>query len=314
MIVDGILSVNKPSNITSFGIVSLVRRLTRQKRVGHGGTLDPMATGVLLLLLGKATRIAEYLLEAPKTYRAVVELGTTTNTYDAEGSILSRRDATYVTRELIEQTLGYFRGEVLQEPPMYSAVRSQGKHLYDLARQGSMAPRTARRRTVFRLELVDWTASLLILEVECQGGFYVRSLAHDLGGRLGCGGYLKELRRLKCGEFTLENAVSLPMLKTLEVSELVSLLSPIDAALPNKRAVILTAEHIPPFLQGRVVKSEGIKPGSISGESYTGALPESELCRVYSAEGRFLGVGWWEAKSGFLYPKKVFFSPPPTEF
>ncbi|MBI4334952.1 MAG: tRNA pseudouridine(55) synthase TruB [Chloroflexi bacterium] len=340
MPVDGILNVDKPGNMTSFGVVSLVKKLTRQRRAGHGGTLDPLATGVLLVLLGHATRVAQYLLEARKTYRAVIELGTATDSYDGEGAVVYKRDPAAVTRESVEEGLAQFRGRIWQSPPPFSAVRSGGRRLYDLARRGEVVVPAPRQRTVYRLELVEWTPPAMTVEVECEGGFYVRSLANDLGERLGCGAYLKELRRLTCGDFRLEDAISLDELKALDAPALAARLKPVDSVLQDRAAVTLNAENTRDFCHGRVVeiplnppfsKGEDLLPPPLpllqKGEDrLPAAVPLSEkgdtggfapaggeLRRVYSEDGTFLGVGWWEVIGGFLYPKKVFFHPPAAE-
>lgn len=309
MNVDGILNVNKPANITSFGVVSRIKRLTLQKKVGHGGTLDPLATGVLLIMMGQATRVAEYLLEARKTYRAVMELGITTDTYDSAGSVLTRGDATAVTRGFVNQGLAYFKDREYQEPPMFSALRHEGKHLYELAREGASVPREARPRKVYRLGMTDWSPPLMTVELECQGGYYVRSLANDLGKYLGCGAYLKELCRLKCGEFTIENSVSLDKLNELqEAGELESIVLPVDAALPHLKAIILGADDGAAFVQGKVVSLDRDQTAEGGRKEASDLVEgEGEICRVYTADDEFLGVARLEAKSAVLYPKKVLF-------
>lgn len=309
MNVDGILNVNKPANITSFGVVSRIKRLTRQKKVGHGGTLDPLATGVLLIMMGQATRVAEYLLEARKTYRGVMELGVSTDTYDSAGAVLTRVDVTAVTRGLASEALAHFKHVELQEPPMFSALRHEGRHLYELAREGASVPREARPRKVYRLEMTDWSPPLMTVELECQGGYYVRSLANDLGQYLGCGAYLKELCRLKCGDFTVEESMSLDRLDELQkAGELESAVLPVDAALPHLKAVTLGADDGVAFVQGKVISlNQAERTDGACQEPCDLVEGEGEICRVYADDGEFLGVARLEAKSSFLYPKKVLF-------
>ncbi len=308
MIVDGILNIHKPSRLTSFQVVSFVRRLSKQKRVGHGGTLDPMATGVLLVLLGRATRIAEYLLQCRKVYRAVVELGVTTDTYDADGVVTGRQDVCGLTAGTVEEALKHFMGEVWQTPPMFSAVRHKGKHLYELARTGVEVLREARPRQVHKLEILSYEPPLLTLEVECQGGFYVRSLAHDLGQRLGCGGSLKELCRTKSGAFRIEDSWSMDKLRELfATGEWSCAVSKIDDALAEMKAITLGEDERAAFLCGKAL--ERGKGGDEGHEAAPGSAP----CRVYSAGGDLLGVGSLDGKNGILYPKKVLFRGHGTE-
>jgi tRNA pseudouridine55 synthase len=210
---DGILNINKPWGKTSFSIVSLVRRLSGERRVGHAGTLDPAATGVLPVCLGQGTRVVEYLVASPKAYRAEIELGVATDTHDATGTIVSRGDPSKVTKKKLLSALESFRGLIEQTPPMYSAVKHEGKPLYELARSGIQVPRKSRKRWVYRLELLDWHSPVATIEVECGKGTYIRSLADDLGQLLGCGASLKSLTRLRCGIFTIEEAITIARLE-----------------------------------------------------------------------------------------------------
>ncbi len=210
---DGILNIDKPWGKTSFSIVSMVKRLTGERRVGHAGTLDPAATGVLPVCLGQGTRIIQFLLDATKAYRAQIEFGVATDTYDATGSITSKGDPSGVSREQLLSALTSFSGLIQQTPPMYSAVKHGGKPLYELARSGIKVERKSRLTWVYHLELIDWQPPVATIEVECGKGTYIRSLAHDLGQLLGCGANLKSLTRLRCGFFGIEDAVSMPQLE-----------------------------------------------------------------------------------------------------
>ena len=205
---DGILNINKPGGSTSFSMVSLVRRLSGQRRVGHAGTLDPIADGVLPVCIGKGTRVVEFLLEAHKSYRAVIELGKTTDSHDADGKITSEADCSLISRSQLERALDSFRGEIQQTPPMFSAIKHNGQRLYQLAREGITVERESRPATIYNLELIDFQLPLVTLEVECSRGTYIRSLAHDLGELLGCGAYIKELTRTRYGAFDIKDAVS----------------------------------------------------------------------------------------------------------
>jgi tRNA pseudouridine55 synthase len=205
---DGLLIIDKPSGLTSHDVVQRVRRATTIRQVGHAGTLDPMATGVLVVCLGRATRVSEYLLGHDKAYRATIRLGLETNTYDADGEIVATR-AVNVERAEVEQALAHFVGEIQQVPPMVSAIKRDGHKLYELARRGIEIERAARSVVIHGLELRDYQAPDVALEVSCSAGTYIRSLAHDLGAALGTGGHLIELTRTAAGPFTIDQAIPL---------------------------------------------------------------------------------------------------------
>jgi tRNA pseudouridine55 synthase len=206
---NGVLVVDKPKGITSFDVVREVRRAVAIKKVGHTGTLDPMATGVLPICLGDGTKIAQFIIEATKAYDATLKLGVTTDTLDAEGKVLETRAVPPITRELLEATLAKFRGTLQQVPPMYSAIKIGGKRLYELARAGEEVERAPREVTVFELVLRDFSSDEVRLSVRSSKGFFVRSLAADIGEALGCGAHLTALRRTQSGPFTL--AQSMPL-------------------------------------------------------------------------------------------------------
>ncbi|HHH41182.1 MAG TPA: tRNA pseudouridine(55) synthase TruB [Chloroflexi bacterium] len=290
---DGILNLNKPAGLTSHDVVDRVRAVARQRKVGHAGTLDPMATGVLLVCLGRATRVAEYLMASPKTYRARVRLGVTTDTYDAEGSVVEERPVE-VDRAAVERALERFRGRILQVPPMYSALKHKGKRLYELARRGEVVEREPRPVEVYRLELVEWTPPELVLELDCSPGTYVRALAHDLGEALGCGAHLAGLVRLASGDFRLEEATPL---EELTRERLPSLLLPIDAALRRYPALHLDEARARAVRTGQAVA--GPPPPEATGD----LLP---LARAYGPDGTFLAVVEYRPDRGTWHPRKVF--------
>ena len=226
---DGVLVVDKPQGPTSFDVVRDVRNALKTRKVGHTGTLDPMATGVLAICLGDATRIAQYLTDGDKAYEAVIRFGAETDTLDAEGQVTAEYPLPQLGREVLEAALSAFRGPILQTPPMYSAIKIGGKRLYELARAGEEVERKAREITVFELSLRDFSASEVRLFVKASKGFFVRSLAQDLGRALGSGAHLTALRRVASGPFVLSQAISLaevvakgpavaPMLISAEVS------------------------------------------------------------------------------------------------
>ena len=210
---DGILNIDKPPGKTSYGVVAMIKRLSGEKHVGHAGTLDPDATGVLPVCLGRGTRIVEFLVDAAKVYRGEIELGAVTDTYDGSGNVIKHGDASKIDRASVESAMEGFRGSIEQTPPMYSAVKHQGKPLYSLARAGIEVKRKSRTVKVHRLELLEWNHPLFTIEVECGKGTYIRSLANDLGQALGCGAYLKSLVRTRCGVFGIEDAVGMPKLE-----------------------------------------------------------------------------------------------------
>lgn len=243
----GVLVIDKSSGPTSFDVVRQVRTLLRVKKAGHTGTLDPMATGVLPICLGEATKVAGLITEGNKAYEAVIGLGQETDTYDAEGKVVAEAPVPPLTRDRLEAALQPFRGEYQQVPPMFSAVKVGGKRLYELARAGEEIERRARPVVVYALVLRDFAANELRVSISCSKGFFVRSLAHELGRALGCGGHLKALRRTRSGPFTLEQALPLERLAAMVaegaegLKELERRLIPIGEALAELPAVQVSA-------------------------------------------------------------------------
>jgi tRNA pseudouridine55 synthase len=239
---DGVLVIDKPTGPTSFDVVRQVRSLLRIKKVGHTGTLDPMATGVLPLCLGEATKVAGFITEGDKAYEATVRLGAETDTQDAEGQVTARAPVPPLTPALLESALARFRGSFDQVPPMYSAVKVAGKRLYELARAGEEVERAARRVTVYELVLRDFSADRLQLSVRCSKGFFVRTLAFDLGRALGCGAHLEALRRTASGPFALAHALPLAEVPgLLKDGTLAARLVPISEALSELPLVRVSA-------------------------------------------------------------------------
>jgi tRNA pseudouridine55 synthase len=277
---DGILNINKPAGITSYGVVARVKRLSGVRRVGHGGTLDPAATGVLPVCLGKATRIVEYIMGAPKTYRAVIELGTVTDTYDAAGAVVGRADPSRIDRPTVETALEAFRGEIRQTPPMYSAVKHGGRPLYELARAGLTVAREGRPVTIHHLEMVDWQPPRFTLEVACGRGTYIRALAHDLGQALGCGAYLASLARTRYGPFDISDAVPLAELEeAFKNDDWRRFVYPMDFPLSGLSAAVISEEEGAAMKMGQLLYLDVISPPG-----------QPELCRAYAGDGRFLGI------------------------
>jgi tRNA pseudouridine55 synthase len=296
-IMDGILNINKPPDITSYGVVARIKRLTGLRRVGHTGTLDPAATGVLPVCLGQATRVVEFLMDTTKTYRAVVELGVVTDTFDASGNIVSRGDPSGVTASRLEQVLASFCGKIWQTPPMFSALKRGGRPLYQLARAGVTVERKSRPVVIHRLDLVSWRLPVAELEVECGKGTYIRSLAHDIGQALGCGALLKDLVRTRSGIFGIEDAVSLPALEeAFHRGDWHRFLHPVDSVLQDMPSVTVDESLEADMRNGRTL--------SIPGSDQPAG--ESRFYRAYAPDGRFLGILRYLPDSGLFRPRKVF--------
>ncbi len=211
----GIISINKPLGMTSFHVVHLVRKWTNFEKVGHAGTLDPMATGVLLLCLGRATKQVSKLMEWEKTYIGTIKLGTSTETDDSEGEVLFRHKVDDFSTEMIIETLEKFCGRIHQTPPMYSAIKKDGKRLYKLARKGIHIQREPREVHVHRIDLLEWNNPKLTIQITCSKGTYVRALARDIGNHLGTGAFLSSLKRIRIGPHKLEEACSLEAIESM---------------------------------------------------------------------------------------------------
>ena len=283
---DGVLILDKPEGFTSFDVVAVARRLSGQRKIGHTGTLDPMATGVLPLLLGRATRAAALLDDTDKEYAAQFRLGVETDTQDSTGKVL-RESAVPVSREQLEAALPAFRGEILQVPPMYSAVQKDGHRLYDLARQGIEVERDPRPVTVYKLELgeYDEAARSGSLTVRCSKGTYIRTICADIGEALGAYGVMTALRRTAASGFTLADAVTLEQAKELSQSgELEQRLLPVERLFESRPALRVTQAQAVRFLNGGALSLDRI--GIPAEEQWDGAV-----YRVLDPQGEFLGLG-----------------------
>jgi tRNA pseudouridine55 synthase len=276
---NGILLIDKPPGMTSHDVVRRVRRLLRTRRVGHTGTLDPLATGVLPIAVGEATRIVQFLMEGDKTYRAVLKLGETTTTQDAEGEVLERRPVEGITAETVIAAARSFEGVIRQLPPMYSALKKDGVPLYRLARQGIEVERESRAVRIDRLQILDVDLPLITLEVDCSKGTYVRTLCHDLGLVLGTGAHLLALRRTRSGSFTEADCVTLEQLET-DGTATPPLLS-VDEALRGMPALEVDAEATRRL-------ADGIPPALASLSAAPGC-PEGETVRLMHA-GTLLAI------------------------
>lgn len=268
----GILVVDKPVGPTSHQVVNIVRRGTGIRKVGHAGTLDPRASGVLVLCLGAATRLSEYLSTTSKRYHAVIRFGASTQTYDAEGDVVMETGST-PSRKEIENILSDFEGEISQVPPPYSAIKVQGKRAYELAREGKPPELEPREVTIHDLKFVSYKSPDLSIEIECSAGTYIRSIAHDLGERLSTGAHLAALKRLKAGPFTIDDAVPLPKLEVgFMVDKWEKYVSPAADALPDFPVVKVDAENLKHIRHGHRIPAESGSSGMARAISYDGEL------------------------------------------
>ncbi len=279
--VSGILLLDKPAGITSNAALQEVKRLFRARKAGHTGSLDPLATGMLPICLGKATRISAFLLDADKEYLVRVKLGEVTTTADAEGEVVERHDPAGVSREALEEVLPRFRGEIEQLPPMYSAVKHKGERLYKLAREGVEVERQPRTITIHALELLDFRNPLFEIRVHCSKGTYVRTLAEDIGRALGVGAHVAGLRRTRVGPYEESGMVTLERVESLAeaggTAALDELLLPVDTGLAQWPEVRLGADSAFYLQQGQPVMVP--------------RAPTEGWVRIYDRDGRFLGVG-----------------------
>ena len=266
---NGIVIVDKPQGWTSQDVTARLRRVFNTRRIGHGGTLDPMATGVLPVFVGRATRGVEFFEHAEKTYETVLRLGITTDTEDITGTVLTEQDA-FVTGEMVEEVLTKFRGEILQVPPMYSALKVNGQKLVDMARKGKTVERQPRPITIHELTLLGMEADGIRLRVRCSKGTYIRTLCKDIGEALGCGGCMAALRRVSAGEYTIAEAV--PLAELLETQEPEKYLRDVDTMFRNYPAVTLTANQ---------------EKRCRNGNAFTNPMADGTY-RAYSQNGEFL--------------------------
>jgi tRNA pseudouridine55 synthase len=291
----GLLILNKPGGLTSHDVVNRVRRATHIRQVGHAGTLDPMATGVLVVCVGQATRISEYLLGHNKAYHATIRLGIETATYDADGDIVTTHEV-HVERIEVEQTLQSFVGDIQQTPPMYSALKRAGHKLYDLARQGIEVEREARSVVIHSIELHDYQAPDVTIEVRCSAGTYIRSIAHDLGAALGTGAHLTKLTRTASGPFTMWQAVDLDVFEaSARAGEWQSLLRSMDEALSDWPLVVI---------------DEADRARTLNGAPLFSIRLDAPHCRAQDAQGNLLALlvfdqkkQWWRAEKVLINDK-----------
>ena len=283
---NGIVIVDKPQGWTSQDVTARLRRVFNTRRIGHGGTLDPMATGVLPVFVGRATRGVEFFEHAEKAYETTLLLGTATDTEDTSGTVLEQKEVT-LTREEFEAVLPQFRGEIMQTPPMYSALKVNGQKLVDLARKGKTVERQSRPITIFELTCLEFSGNTARLRVRCSKGTYIRTLCKDIGEALGCGGCMAQLRRVQAGEYTIEEAV--PLQQLLECSDPGRYLRGVDTMFRQYPRITLTPNQ---------------EKRCRCGNAFSIQLKEGTY-RAYGADGEFLMLA--QVEKGVMSTIKSFF-------
>ncbi|GIP33116.1 tRNA pseudouridine(55) synthase TruB [Paenibacillus sp. J2TS4] len=303
MTLEGVLPVLKPVDYTSHDVVAKVRRMIGIKRIGHTGTLDPKVTGVLPLCIGRATRVVEYIQDLPKEYEATLILGKATDTEDMSGRLIEEMEAVQVTAEQVRTAVESFVGSIEQVPPMYSAVKVDGRRLYELARLGQEVERKKRRVTIYEIELLAMNLERrhpeIRFRVQCSKGTYIRTLCTDVGKALGYPAVMSELVRSATGAITLDRCLTLPEIERLQQEgKLAERLIPTDEAIPHLPALRVAETEAIKALQGRRVRAADSVPEEWDGR----------MCKVYSAKSPapFLGIFRWDAERSLLVPEKVF--------
>ena len=289
----GVLVVDKPVGMTSHEVVQIIRRGTNIRRAGHTGTLDPRASGVLVILIGPAVRLSEYVSASDKRYQAVIRLGANTDTYDSDGQV-TRTNPIEVTEEQFETELKKFIGEIEQTPPSYSAIKMQGRPAYEMAREGEEVEMQPRIINVYSLDVLEWAPPEVTVDVHCSSGTYVRSLAFELGEKLGCGAMLAGLRRTKSGRFTLKDAVPLrKLIESFDSNSWYKYVIPAAEALAEWSALTLNNEQVEAIRHGHRIPGEG-KAG--------------EMIRGITEQGELVALLEFDEVSKEFQPRKVFFT------
>ena len=298
--VNGFINLYKPPGITSMDALRRVKRITGQRKVGHGGTMDPLARGVLPVCVGQATRLMDYVVGSRKQYLMEVKLGVTTTTFDAEGDVVETRPINGLTRELVESAVQSFVGRIEQIPPMYSAIKVQGQRLYKLARAGIEVERKARPIEIHQIRVVDFSAPRLSLDVQCGRGAYMRTLAADLGDLLGCGAHVADLVRLSCGTFHSEESATLEGLEeaAAEAQGWKQYLQPVDWVLKDLKSISVGRQAEEYLRHGQSINLGG--PMTEAGYL--------EPFRAYNREGHFLALVRFDRPGNVWRPLKVFHS------
>jgi tRNA pseudouridine55 synthase len=292
--ISGVLVVDKPVGLTSHDVVQIIRKGTNIRRAGHTGTLDPRASGVLVVLVGPAVRLSEYVSASDKRYQAILRLGASTDTYDADGTVTSSRPVEHITEDQFEEALKGFVGAIEQVPPPYSAVKVKGRKAYEMAREGEEVDLAPRIINVYGLELLEWAPPEAVIDVYCSSGTYVRSLAHDLGENLGCGAHLVGLRRTRSGRFTLRDAVPLRKLReSFENGTWYQYLIPAAEAISDWPVLELSEEQVDLVRHGHRIPAD---------------TDDTKLARGVSLDGELVALLEYVPEAHQWQPKKVFYS------
>ena len=300
---NGILNVYKEPGFTSHDVVAKLRGICKQKKIGHTGTLDPDASGVLPVCLGNATKVCDLLTDKDKEYRAVLLLGLTTDTQDVSGKTLEERPV-LAAEEAVREAILSFVGDYDQIPPMYSALKVNGKKLCDLARAGKEVERSSRRVKIYSIQIEEMDLPRVKLRVNCSRGTYIRTLCHDIGQRLGCGGTMESLIRIRSGQFVLEEAKTLSEFqKMADAGELEEALIPVDSLFGDLPKAAVRPEWIRLADNGNPLQEDALETDAPFGE---GTRPDGERIRIYGQGGRFYGIYAWKEESGHFKPVKLF--------
>ncbi len=302
MSIDALLSVDKPQGWTSHDVVDFLRRLTGWKRVGHFGSLDPIATGLLLIGIGRATRLFPFLSKLPKTYRGTIRFGQATDTYDATGKPISPASTNFPQENELKEIIKSFEGEIEQLPPPFSAKKYKGQPLYRLARRGRTVPLQPIKVKIYWFKFIEYNPPDFVFEVLCSSGTYVRSLAHDLGQMAGCGAYLAQLTRLAIGPFHLNNAFSPEKIEnSFKNGQVESLICPLEKVMEDLPKAILSEKLNLPLVKGKIIPPQALLT-IISPAEESSSSSKERIVRLFSFDGRFLGFARAEAKTGNFIP------------
>ncbi|MCM1256651.1 MAG: tRNA pseudouridine(55) synthase TruB [Roseburia sp.] len=299
---DGIININKEPGFTSFDVVAKLRGILKQKKIGHTGTLDPDARGVLPVCVGKATKVCEYLTDHDKEYEAVLHLGIDTDTQDMSGNVLKQMEVNLAEDE-IRKIIQGFVGEIEQVPPMYSAIKVNGQKLYDLARKGIEVERKPRKITIFSIEILEIKLPLVKMSVHCSKGTYIRTLCHDIGALAGCGGCMEQLLRTRTGSFSLDSALTLGEVEAIakgrdeQGRKMEDILLPLEDVFVEFRKVFGKKEADRLLINGNPISLDLLEPGGFE---------PGESVRMYSESGRFIGLFTYDSRTGRFRPKKMF--------
>ena len=296
-IITGLLNINKPIGITSMDVVREIKKSTGIKKVGHGGTLDPMASGVIPIAIGTSTRLLEYILNGDKNYIATIELGRRTDTYDSEGKTVEKSDPQGISIDEIINVLSKFNGEMTQIPPMHSALKVQGKRLYELARSGTVIERPPRNVTIYEVSLEEFNSPNIVVGIRCSKGFYVRTFADDIGHLLGCGAFLSSLKRVASGPFKIEDAMTLDQtISMISDGNLQELILDPGSCINGAQRIQLNEETETMVKHGRAI-------GYINESS---PITDSSLAVAYDNQSRFVAVLRFNENLQEWHPEKVF--------